>query len=1125
MPLTRSTAAQRAAAAKAGRAASRTPELAALLAATLVTLIAVALAAQAKLASVNDLGDGLAAGRVVNLRAVDRAGVLLPALESAVPDSSERRFVAERIAAWLATGDEGRRPPLASVGSLAAIRVGEDQVPRARRLPLLRERLEAARAARGPAKEGEPIAPLAVPLLSGTQVAALRPALVVRAPGDFRLSVAWAAILFLVPFYGLHAWLRVRRSQADCLLLPAVLLLAGLGLALMVGLRDPVRDAPLFGRFAQGVAAGLLVAALVATYDFQRSAVRRLSYIPLLGAILLSTLLILFGSGPGTSDAKVNLLGVQPVEAIRLLIIFFLAGYFAQRWEFLRELREPGLAPRRLGFEVPRLDYVLPVLVGIALILAFFFLQKDLGPALVVACLFLSLYGIARGRIIMVVAGLLLLAGGFAAGYALGFPPTVVGRVQMWASPWNNAVRGGDQLAHAFWALSTGGLTGTGLGLGDPALVPAAHTDLIIAALGEELGLAGVAVALALLAFIGWRSLRIAAHAAGDYTFFLALGLGLGIVLPFLLIAGGLLGVLPLTGVATPFLSYGRSSMVANLAAIGILLAISARRPAAPATIEFARPTRVLVTVLGGVLCLIALRAGYLQAWRADATVASPVITVQRDGARRFAYNPRLLAVAEAIPRGAILDRNGIPLATSRPQDLEKHAETLARLGLRTPSSCAGETSRCYPFGGVTYHLLGDARSQVNWAASNTSFVERDSDARLRGYDDHARVVEVQAPGSNRDDRVVRRDLRELVPLLRYRQRPNHPAVKAFLARPRDVRLSIDIRLQLRAAAHLRTSISQGGRRRGAAVVLGYSGEVLAAVSYPWPEIPAAAAAAARTAPLAPGDEALLDRARYGLYPPGSSFKLVTATAALRKDPALARRTFTCVPLPGGRVGQRIPGWGRPIRDDPQDHTAHGAVDLERGLVVSCNAYFAQLGLALGGAALQDAAGLFEIPLGQPESARQVRDTLPFAAYGQGHVLASPLKMARVAGTIAGGGRMAETHWMAGEAAPDEPRRDVLAPAHAALLARAMRGVVTGGTGRTLGGIVPPIAGKTGTAEVQDAPSHAWFVGFAPYGGTGSRISFAVIVENGGYGARAAAPVAAGLVTAARDLGIIGAGK
>jgi peptidoglycan glycosyltransferase len=131
--------------------------------------------------------------------------------------------------------------------------------------------------------------------------------------------------------------------------------------------------------------------------------------------------------------------------------------------------------------------------------------------------------------------------------------------------------------------------------------------------------------------------------------------------------------------------------------------------------------------------------------------------------------------------------------------------------------------------------------------------------------------------------------------------------------------------------------------------------------------------------------------------------------------------------------------------------------------------------------------------------------------------------MARVAATIAGGGAMPQGRWVI-----DETNRRVDAPVpvlsagDARTLARAMREVVVSGTGRSLKGIVPPVAGKTGTAEVQDAPSHSWFVGFAPYGEARRRIAFAVIVEHGGYGASAAAPIAGRLVTAAKDLGLIG---
>ena len=197
-----------------------------------------------------------------------------------------------------------------------------------------------------------------------------------------------------------------------------------------------------------------------------------------------------------SSDAKVNLLGAQPVEAIKILLVLFLAGYFARNWEFLRELREKHPAFEKLGrhIEIPRLEYVLPVLVSIGLVLVFFFLQKDLGPALVFSCVFLALYAVARNRFQLAAAGFALLVGGFAIGYLAGYPRTVSGRVEMWLSPWDNAVRGGDQVVHSLWALSTGGITGTGAGLGEPGMVPAAATDLILSALGEEFGFVGIEI-------------------------------------------------------------------------------------------------------------------------------------------------------------------------------------------------------------------------------------------------------------------------------------------------------------------------------------------------------------------------------------------------------------------------------------------------------------------------------------------------------------------------------------------------------------------------------------------------------------------------------------------------------
>jgi cell division protein FtsI/penicillin-binding protein 2 len=247
----------------------------------------------------------------------------------------------------------------------------------------------------------------------------------------------------------------------------------------------------------------------------------------------------------------------------------------------------------------------------------------------------------------------------------------------------------------------------------------------------------------------------------------------------------------------------------------------------------------------------------------------------------------------------------------------------------------------------------------------------------------------------------------------------------------------------------------------------------------------------------------------------------VTAIAALRIDPKLRDKTFHCAPLGDGRVGTRIRGWNRPIRDDIGD-SAHGVPAMMRAITVSCNAYFAQLGTYVVGAErLHQTAELLDIPAGD---VREIKKMMPFAAYGQGPVLVTPFKMARVAATIAAGGSMAEGRWLIdGSNDRTDAPRPILSMESSNMLAAAMRSVVTSGTGRTaMKGLDILVAGKTGTAQVDEGMPHSWFAGFAPYGGDIAKtIAFAVVVEHGGYGGHVAAPIARDLITAARDLGII----
>ena len=333
-----------------------------------------------------------------------------------------------------------------------------------------------------------------------------------------------------------------------------------------------------------------------------------------------------------------------------------------------------------------------------------------------------------------------------------------------------------------------------------------------------------------------------------------------------------------------------------------------------------------------------------------------------------------------------------------------------------------------------------------------------------------------------------------------------------MLDKPRDVRLTLDGPLQATVAQALNQRAASVHAPGGAAVVVDVAtGAVLASASYPWPALDESDEAG----PPAPAE--LLDRGRYGLYPPGSTFKLIAAAAALTEEGAARTPTFVCERLQDGRVGAHVRGASRPIRDDLTDKTPHGRVDLRKGLVVSCNAYFAQLAMHLGPQAISRAAAPPQIQVSSTPAS--LRGTLPYAGYGQGEVLASPLRMARAVAAIAGNGVIHEAALVQPDAKITATSQPWLRAPDAAFLRSAMREVVTSGTGHVLASHPVAIAGKTGTAEVQGAPSHSWFVGFAP--ADAPRIAFAVVVENAGYGGRVAAPLAGDIVSAARATGVM----
>ena len=603
--------------------------------------------------------------------------------------------------------------------------------------------------------------------------------------------------------------------------------------------------------------------------------------------------------------------------------------------------------------------------------------------------------------------------------------------------------------------------------------------------------------------------LRIAARAPGDYTAFLALGCALSLAVPAIIIVGGELGALPLSGVATPFLTFGKSSMVANFCAAGIALAIGTRLQPAPRPL--ARQLRPLGWTLAAAAVLLVGRATWVQAARADDIALRPTVVRDADGEVRYRYNPRLLAAARLMPRGSIVDRNGLALATGQPAQADATIGRLRKLRVERVGDCLPGT-RCYPLGGLAFHVTGEAVHQTNWAARNASFVERDANATLQGFDDHARAVEVRLR-DGRTHTLIAHDYRELLPLMRHKRDPSHAAVRRMLDKPRDVRLTLDGPLQAAVAQALSQRAASVRSPGGAAVVVDVAtGAVLASASYPWPALDESDEAG----PPAPAE--LLDRGRYGLYPPGSTFKLDCRGGGADRR---GRRACSHLRLraAAGRTRRRT----RPRRDpsDPRRPDGQDAARPRRpaqGHWSSRATRISRSWRCTWGrrrSAAPQRRRRFRSP--RPRRACAARCRTPATAKAK----CSPARCAWRA------------PWRPSPEAASSTRRPSCSPdaritatsqpwlraPDAAFLRGAMREAVTSGTGHVLASHPVAIAGKTGTAEVHGAPSHSWFVGFAP--AEAPRIAFAIVVENAGYGGRVAAPLAGDIVSAARATGVM----
>ena len=274
---------------------------------------------------------------------------------------------------------------------------------------------------------GDRLSAAAVAVFTAADVAAIKQNLAVRSVDEYRRGIGYIALVFVAAFWLVHLVRRISGRTGDILLLPAMQLLSGLGLMAMIALRDPLRDTDAALGFAHGVALGCLALVVLSFVNFENPRFRRATVVPFAAAVGMAIALVLFGSGPGDSGVKVNLLGVQPIEAIRLLAVLALASYFSRRWELLREFSSthgPTPAVRRF-VKLPRVRDVQPLAVMLGVLFLFFFAQRDLGPALVLGCMSLALYGVARARAGLVLGGMLALIAGFTVAYWTGVPGTL----------------------------------------------------------------------------------------------------------------------------------------------------------------------------------------------------------------------------------------------------------------------------------------------------------------------------------------------------------------------------------------------------------------------------------------------------------------------------------------------------------------------------------------------------------------------------------------------------------------------------------------------------------------------------------------------------------------------------
>lgn len=885
-------------------------------------------------------------------------------------------------------------------------------------------------------------------------------------------------------FAAAHIGVRIFAPGADPAILPVVFTLSGIGITFVTRLQP---DASLGQVIFLFLGVALMVGTLAVVKNLE--VVKRYKYVLGIAGIILLVLPMFIGTEIYGSKLWIKIGGFQfqPGEFAKVLIVLFLAGYLAENRELL------SISNRTvLGIKFPRLRLLYPLFIvwGVCLLVVAF--DRDLGSALLFYTIFLIMLYVATGRVSYVIIGLALLAVGAFGMYQIMSHVQV--RVAIWLDPFSDAQNLGYQIVQSLFSLADGGLAGVGIGKGMADIIPVVASDMIFAAIGEEMGLLGGSAVLLLFMLFAVRGLTTAARAKSDLAAFSAAGLTAAISFQAFTIVGGVTKLIPLTGVTLPFMSQGGSSLLASFVIVALLL--RAGDEATGRSTEIANTSTDLATagyrttvrgshmrrpaldtpesgLLGRVALANRLTRTVFLFTALFAVLIGNITYIQVIKASEYQDMPsnnHTINKARFIKRGSIITADGLTLAESIQQ-------------------ADGTYARSYPNGNLAAHVVGYYSQQYG-----TMGIENTQNDTLTGSKD-------------------------------YSSWQNALNSLAGISEPgNSVQLTIDSRIQRAAEQAL-------AGRVGAIVALDpRSGAVLAWASAPTFDNTNIQATIEAANASGGADTSMYDRATLALYTPGSTFKVLTLASALENGLATLDTTYDS---PG-----RMEIGGADVVSIGE--RGHGKISLAKAFALSSNTVFGQVADGLGAEKLVATARAFGYgqQLGldfttaasvMPNPEEMTEWELAWAGagqpVGQGHTpgpQATVMQNALMAATIANNGIAMNPYVVSQILAPDgtvlkttrgHSLGQAVGSGTAEQVKQAMLDVVQNGTGSAAAIAGVKVAGKTGTAETNNANANSTFVGFAPY--DTPTVAIAVVIEQNAKGEESAAAVGGQVLRAA----------